>query len=142
MNTIEIKTLIDITNTRVARPSQGTKLQLDQNRNFVTLMQCVELRSIVSYEFSPEVEKIELKGLDFGSAYRGKHNVWTFRFSPDRSAAYIDDNGNTVGALLNDLHAVPIIKNLTETINIEKAIFDIHDSQFKNTIIKAIQGNI
>lgn len=141
MDIIEIQTLIDITRTQVTRLSQGTNLQLDQNRNFITLMQCIELRSVVSYEQPPIVEKIEIKNLDFGSAFKGKHNVWTFRFSPDRVGVYANEQDLKIGALLGDLHAVPVIKNLTETINIDKAIFNLQDSQFKNTTIKAIQKN-
>lgn len=140
MEIIEIQTLIDITNTRVIRNNQGSQLELDQNKNFITLMQCVELRSIVSYDSPPSVEKIDIKSSGFGSQYKGKHSVWTFRISPDRAGAYEDDSGNKAGCLVNDLHEVPIIKKLSETINIEKAMFDLKDPQFKNTIIKAVSG--
>lgn len=142
MEIIEIKTLIDITHTKVNRLNQGTQLQLDQNKNFITLSQCIELRSIVHYETSPELEKIDIKNLEFGSNYKGKHNVWTFRFNPDRSGVYIDDKGDGLGFLVNDLHEVPVIKNLTETINIDKAVFDLKDSKLKNTIITALKGTI
>lgn len=142
MDIIEIKTLIDITNTRVNRPNQGTQLEVDQQRNFVTLNQCVELRSVVFYNNKPTVETVDVKDLDFGSAYKGKHSVWTFVFNPDREGVYRDSEGNDVGFLLEDVHGVPVIKNLTETINIDKAIFDLKDSKFKNTIITALPGNI
>lgn len=140
MQTIEIKTLIDVTNTKVIRPNQGTQQQLDQQKNFTTLKQCIELRSIISYEQSPIVENIDIKDLDFGKAYKGKHKVWTFRFSPDRDHSYMDEHGNTIGVLYEDVHGVPVLKNLTETVNIDMAIFDIKDPQFKNTIIKATPG--
>ena len=142
MQIIEIKTLVDITNTKVTRLNQGTQTELDQCRNFITLLQCVELRSIVSYDTSPEDELVDVKGLGFGSAFKGKHKVWTFKFSPDRVGAYVDETGNQAGVLVEDLHEVPVIKNLTETINIVKAIFDSKDSSSKNTIIKALQGTI
>jgi hypothetical protein len=140
MEFIEIQTLIDITMTRVTRLSQGTQLQLDQQRNFITLTQCIELRSIVSYDLGPTSEKKDIKNLGFGTNYKGKNIVWTFRFSPDRSGIYTDETGNPLGNLVNDLHEVPIIKNLTESINIDKPIFDIKDERFKNTIIKALPG--
>ena len=73
MQTIEIKTLIDITNTRVIRPNQGTQQQIEQQKNFITLNQCIELRSIVSYEFPPSVETVDIKNVGFGTAYKGKH---------------------------------------------------------------------
>jgi hypothetical protein len=139
MQLIEIKTLVDITNTKVSRPNQGTQLEIDQHRNFTTLKQCAELRSIISYDFSPEMQVIDVKDHGFGSKYKGKHAVWTFRFSPDRSGAYAKGD-NDIGCLLEDVHGVPVIEKLTETINIEKAIFELIDSTSKNTIIKAIKG--
>lgn len=140
MEIIEIITLIDITRTGVTRSNQGTQLELDQHRNFTTLTQCIELRSIVHYESGPQAEKVDIKSLGFGTAYKGKQMVWTFRFTPDRSGVYQDQSGDNLAFLVNDLHQVPIIKNLTETVNIEKAIFDIKDGQYKNTIIKALPG--
>jgi hypothetical protein len=142
MDIIEIKTLIDITNTKVNRPNQGTQLEVDQQRNFVTLNQCVELRSVVFYNNKPSCETIDVKDQGFGSVYKGRHKVWTFIFNPDREGVYRDDAGNDIGFLLEDVHGVPVIKNLTETINIDKAIFDLKDSKFKNTIITALPGNI
>ena len=141
MDIIEIKTLIDITNTKVNRPNQGTQLEVDQQRNFVTLNQCVELRSVVFYNNKPSCETVDVKDLGFGSVYKGKHKIWTFIFNPDREGVYRDEAGNEIGFLLEDVHGVPVIKNLTETINIDKAIFDLKDSKFKNTIITALPGN-
>lgn len=140
MQTIEIQTLVDITDTKVARPNQGTALQHDQFRNFTTLRQCVEIRSIISYDASPSVETVDVKDMGFGSKFKGKHQVWTFRFYPDRTGAYIEGQ-DEVGALINDVNGVPVIQKLTETINMDTAMFEVKDAATKNTIIKAIQGN-
>lgn len=136
---IQIQTLVDITRTGIMRPSQGSQLEIDQNRNFTTLLQCLELRSIIDFEKAPQKETMDLKGLGFGSNHKGKNTVWTFSFSPDREGVYKNTDGS-IGLLPDDLHAVPIIKNLTETINIDVAIFDLKDSKNKNTIIKALSG--
>jgi len=141
MQTIEIKTLVDITNTKVARPNQGTPLEHDQHRNFVTMKQCAEIRSNILYDFSPEMQIVDIKDMGFGSKYKGKHAVWTFRFSPEREGVYINDKGE-IGCLYEDIHGVPVVEKLTETINIEKAIFDLIDGSSKNTVIKAIKGTI
>ena len=93
------------------------------------------------YDFSPEMQMIDVKDLGFGSKYKGKHAVWTFRFNPERSGVYVNDKGD-VGCLDEDIHGVPVVEKLTETINIEKAIFDLIDASSKNTIIKAIKGTI
>lgn len=141
METIEIKTLVDITNTKVIRPNQGTQLELDQNRNFITLTQCAEIRSIISYMLPPSVETVEIKDLGFGSKYKGKQKVWTFTFQPDREDVYLDEN-NHIGHLIKDLNGVPCIKNLSETINIDKAIFDLEDGPTKNTIVTAVKSTV
>lgn len=138
METIEIKTLIDITKPNVYRPGQGTALEQSQYKNWITFQQCIGLRCIISYDDIPSVEQTDIKGLGFGNKYKGEHKVWTFTFYPDRAKIYDDENGNPVGLLVSDMHLVPIIEKLTETINISKAVFDLEDPQYKNTIIKAL----
>jgi hypothetical protein len=142
MDTIEIQTLIDITDTQVVRPNQGSQLQIDQFRNFTTLRQCAEIRSVINYNNGPRSETRDIKGLGFGTAYKGKHTIWTFRFNSDRPGVYVDDQGNDLGFLINDLDQIPVIKNLSETINIDKAIFELKETRYKNTIITAITGTI
>jgi hypothetical protein len=138
MQTIEIKTLIDITNTGVNRPNPEKEREFNQQRNWTTLMQCIGLRSIITYQKKPSSEMIELKGLEFGSRYKGKHRVWTFEFNTDRSRIYENADG-PMGLLINDLHQVPVIKNINETINISKAVFDLTDPGYKNTTVRLIE---
>jgi hypothetical protein len=142
MDIIEIQTLVDITNTRVVRANQGTREEFDQNRNFITLVQCVELRSIITYTAPPISKIIDITDWEFGTEYTGKHRIWTFTFIPDRIDVYNIDRRGPIGALLDDIDSVPIIKNLDETINIAKAIFDCSSIATKNTIIKAHPGTI
>lgn len=137
MEVIEIKTLVDITNTDVRRINQGTQLQLDQFRNWTTLLQCVGLRAIISYDKDPVSELVKINNQGFGTAYKGEHRVWTFHFRPDRSDAFNDGN-SLIGLLLKDLDKIPVIVNLTETINIQRAVFVTEDSEYANTIIKAL----
>lgn len=137
METIEIKTLIDITKPNVHRPGQGTALEQNQYKNWITFQQCIGLRSIISYDDVPTITEVDVKGLGFGSKFKGKHKVWSFTFYPDRSGAYLDNEGNIIGLLLNDLHQVPVIEKLTETINTSKAVFDLEDPQHKNIIVTA-----
>ena len=135
MDVIEIKTLIDVTKTRATRPTHGSRLEQDQYRNFMTLCQCLEIRSIIAYDEPPSVELLDIKGLNFGDAYKGTHRVWTFRFSPDRVGVYASESGDPVGNLIEDLDSVPIVKNLEETVNIDTAIFNCRDSRYKNIIV-------
>lgn len=139
MEIIEVKTLIDITNTKVIRLSQGSQIQLDQQRNFITLMQCIEIKSIIEYTNPPQIDFIDIKNLGFGSNYKGRNKIWTFKFKTDRSGVYLDSDNNPIGLLIEDIHEVPIIKNLNETINIEVSIFDCKDQKTKNTMVRQIQ---
>ncbi|NBP03371.1 MAG: hypothetical protein EBU90_25445 [Proteobacteria bacterium] len=141
MLVIEIQTLIDITNTKVTRLRPGLQLEHDQYRNFITLKQCLEIRSNILFETDPNIETKDIKDLGFGTKHKGKHKVWTFRFSPEREGAY-SDSKDPIATLGDDIHGVPIIQKLKESINIDKAIFDLKDSATKNSIIKALQGTI
>lgn len=137
MELIEIQTLVDITKPNVQRPGQGSELEQNQYKNWITLQQCVGLRSNIEYEYPPTNEVRDLKNLGFGNKYKGQHRVWTFTFRPDRNLAYIDQDGNHIGLLCQDVDQVPIIENLTETINIKQAVFDLSNPQYKNILIKA-----
>lgn len=137
METIEIKTLVDITNSGARRANQGSQKEVDQYRNWTTLNQCIEIRSIISYNSSPTCETIDLKGQGFGTEYKGKQKVWTWRFNPDQAEAF----GAGLDLLTADLDKVPFIKNLDETVNIEQAVFELTDSAKKNTILTLITGN-
>lgn len=141
MQVIEIQTLIDISDSGTIRANQGSTIEQGQFRNFITLKQCAELRANIIYETPASAETRDIKDMGFGSKYKGKHSVWTFRFSPERNSVY-EKNGNEIQGLVDDLHEVPVVKKLTETINIDKAVFDVKDPANKNTIIKAIQGTI
>lgn len=140
METIQIKTLIDITNTGVKRPNQGTPKQLDQHKNWTTLNQCIEIRSIIEYDDPPSSELVDVKGLGFGSDYKGKHRVWTWLFRPDRTNIFSDDTGR-LGGLFSSIDQVPVIEKLDETVNIVTAVFDVSNPATKNTIINLVQGN-
>ena len=112
MEFIEIKTLIDITKPSVARPGQGSELEQNQFKNWVTLQQCIGLRSNIEWDHPPTSEFVDVKGMGFGSKYKGTHKVWTFKFKTDQSFAYQDEFGNNIGLLLHDVNQVPIIQKL------------------------------
>ena len=137
MEVIEIKTLVDITNTNVRRINQGTQQELDQFRNWTTLMQCIGMRAIIAYDRDPTSEIIDITSSKFGSNFKGKHRVWTFHFRPDRSDAFADHN-DPILLLKHDLDKIPVILNLTETINTVVAVFDSTDKTVANTVIKAL----
>jgi hypothetical protein len=139
MEIIELKTLIDITNTGVRRANQGTQQQLEQYKNWTTLNQCIEITSLMSYDANPEPEEVDIKNLGFGKKYKGKHKVWTWRFYPDRVGAFADEQ-HQLGMLIASLEQIPVIKNLTETVNIDTPVFELSNADLKNTTLQVISG--
>jgi hypothetical protein len=91
------------------------------------------------FDSNPIVETIDIKGLGFGSAFTGLHRVWAWRFYPDRSNIFSTEEGQLT-LLIEDLDQVPIIRNLTETINIDRPVFELTNSKFINTKLKIISG--
>lgn len=137
MQRIKITTLIDITCSNVKRPNEGTVLESNQYRNWTTLLQAIGLRALISYEHNPSIEERAIKDYGFGSDYTGKKRVWTFEFTTDQNDCWYDRE-DPLFLLLEDLHNVPIIKNLNETINIDKTIFDLKSNQYRNTTVQII----
>lgn len=138
MESIEIRTLIDITKPlKVMRSGQGNPLEQLQYKNWITLQQCIGLRSITMYDSSPQVEMVDVTGTGFGSKHNGIQRVWTFVFYTDRTRPYETDDGNLVGLLLPDLHLVPIISKLSETVDLQTPVIDLHSEEWKNTVVTA-----
>jgi hypothetical protein len=135
MQRIKIQTLIDITCSSAKRPGQGDQLEVNQYRNYTTFLQAVGLRANITFEDSPNVEIKKLNGRKFGSEYDGQeHAIWTFEFTPDRDDVYSDED-DVLALLKEDLHNVPVIKKLKETINTDKSVFDLKSAKYRNTIV-------
>ncbi len=138
MQRIKVETLVDVTCSNAKRPGQGDPMEVNEYRNYTTLLQAIGLRTNVSFENPPEIKEQKLNGRKFGSEYDGnEHVVWTFEFTTDRDDVY-NNEGDALYHLKEDLHAVPVIKNLKETINIEKAIFDLKSAKYRNTYISIL----
>jgi len=130
-----VHTLIDITETKVYRHQDTNPMAKSQQQNFLTLLQTIGLRVNPAYTQSPVCEETDLTQWNFGSAYTNVQNVWTFEFSIEYADGFTDETGNEAGLLIKDLHFVPVISELTETINIRLPVFDTTSSDYRNTII-------
>lgn len=134
MQRFKVITLIDITETKQYRKEQGRELERQQQQNFVMLLQVIGLRVNPLYRQGPVTTTVDLKNQQFGSAYRGKHSIWTFTFETEY------DGGLAVGdqqeaLLISDLHFVPVVDNLNETIQLVQVTFDTRDPILCNTLV-------
>ena len=138
MPKILIETLIDVTCSNAKRPGQGDATEINQYRNYTTMLQAVGLRTNINFDQLPDVTKEKLSGDKFGSTFNGKlHQVWSFEFETDRSDVY-HENQDPLYLLKEDLHNVPVIKNLQESINIVDAVFDLKSVKYKNTSVSIV----
>ena len=137
MELIEIQTLVDITNSGVRRINQGSQLEVDQYKNWTTLLQCIGMRSIIRYDSDPTCALTDITTNGFGSVYHGIHKVWSFLFIPDQIGAFAGANSR-IELLFQDIDKVPIIFNLSETmpmLNTVDAAFQLSSVTHTNTII-------
>ena len=124
---ISVYTLIDI--------SQDSALQ---QQNFNALLQTVGLRG------NPIDVEVSLKGNqpmadhDFGEDYPGTQNVWIMTFTTDTQGVFDNKNG-PLGGLVSDVHQVPVITDLYESVKIDPPVFDTINEKTKN-IYFMLQG--
>ena len=137
MEKIQLRTLIDVTPTGVSRFQINKELEHNQQKNWITLLQAIELRSLIEFEQAAIGETLELRALGFGEKHRGIHAMWTLIFTTDRDGCYANEK-SPIGLLMDDLHEVPIITNLSETINMNRPVFDTRSRFYRNTVIKLL----
>jgi hypothetical protein len=115
----QIVTLVDITRTNPTRSETDQHL-LAQQANFNTLLQSIGLRSNVEWAVDP-VES--LGSLPY--PLEGRANYWTWIFEVERDQVFAKD-GDSVGLLLEDLHGVPVISQLNNSVDIDPAVFQTY----------------
>ena len=108
-----IQTLIDITETGVRKGPD--KIAVGQQTNWDTLIQVMGLRA------NPEpqqgsMKKVDISEYNFGSLYKGKHNVWTYEF-------WLPEGSISIDNLKDDFDLVPFIADLEESIASEMHVF-------------------
>lgn len=110
----KIITLVDITRTGIHREEEDTTKR-NQQANFNSLIQCIGLRSNVEWDTDP---KKCTGGLPF--PLEGKANHWIWEFNVEREDVFLKDD-DPVGLLIDDLHGVPIISDLENSVELEPA---------------------
>lgn len=113
-------TLVDISYTGQYRNEPDKKLQRNQQQNFDTVIQTLELRSNISYDKKPAV--LIKKASDYGFNSTSEQKIWNFEWETEQVDVYIKDE-NHIGQLIEDFQFVPFITNLDETAIIQKPIF-------------------
>ena len=120
---VTIRTLIDITETRKYKHNEADKQLINQQANFMSFFNCLSMRFNPYYEVSPLCSEQDVTGV-FGTDFKGKHKVWEFEFDVETAVAGVD-----LITLKEDFDLVPVIANLTETINTDNKAFRTKDKK-------------
>lgn len=130
MSRYRIITLIDITRSNPNRDIKDHVL-LSQQANFNSLVQAIGLRSNLSWDVDP----IKTDGT-LPEPFEGRAACWIWEFETEQEEVFRKDD-DPVGLLADDLHGVPIITDLEETIDIDPQIFNLK-SKKTNTFLTII----
>jgi hypothetical protein len=138
MHEYRIHTLVDITfngnlgqkfpfktdSGDVIHDKNSLAIARNQNANFNTMIQLLQMRGNVTWEYPPQ--RMDLNALGnhgFGTFYEGKQSTWHFQFFTEQSGIYGDEIDPTA-FLQEDFHQVPIISFCKETATFPLSTFD------------------
>lgn len=127
MSRYRIITLVDITRSH-ARRGDSDSIKVGQQSNFDTLLQTINLRANISWDQDPEKNLGALP-----EPFSGKAAYWIWEFYTERQDLFLE-NDDPVHLLKRDLHKVPVVSNLTETIDLNPAIFDLESTRYNTSV--------
>ena len=116
METYQVITTVDIT-VYSSDEYETSQLAKHQRANFNSLTQAIGLRSNLEWDSLPTKHTGSLP-----EPIEGKANHWIWVFTTEREQVFLKDD-NPVGHLIDDINGVPIIADLTNTVDIYPAAF-------------------
>jgi len=151
MYNFEINTLVDITengdlkkqfpfktkSNELIHDPRSLAIAKNQNSNFTTLLQLLQMRGNIRWEASPIKKELNLKDTQFGTKYEGKAAVWSYAWETEQQDIYNNfESDDLFGALINDFDHIPVVNFCKETVTFPSSAFITTDNQFKNTYFK------
>ena len=125
-----IITLVDITRSQPAR-SETDKIKIGQQSNFNSLVQAINLRSNLEWKSDPRKHTGSLP-----DGIGGKAVHWIWDFDCERDEVFLKDN-DPVGLLKDDLHGVPVVDLLENSVDLTPAAFQTRNGN-QNTWLTII----
>lgn len=146
MHEFHIHTLVDITDNgslhkpfpfktvgdEVIHDKQSLAIARNQNNNFNTMLQLLQIRGNITWEVPPFRTESTLGNTAFGKSYEGKHTSWHFQFFTEQTEVYGDAKNPTI-QLIEDFHLVPIINFCKETATFPTNTFITQNTDTINT---------
>lgn len=146
MFTFCVHTLVDITENgslkkdfpfktlsgEVVHDKNSLLVAKNQQSNFTTLIQTLQLRGNIVWEHPPIKINEPIANMRFGSAYEGKQNIWNFMWQVEQSELYAEEQ-NKYGQLESDFDMIPVLSFCKETCTFPYSAFITTDTKLKNT---------
>lgn len=117
MQYFRILTLVDITRTNVFKDSIDPFAKQQQD-NFQTLHQTLEMRGIVFTESDPKMVMMDWTKYGYGR----KEATWVWEISTERDDLYLIEN-DPVGGMILDVEYIPFVDQCTETAYFKQCVF-------------------
>jgi len=130
MERYQVITLVDITRTNCPR-NEPDRIKVGEQANFNSLVQAIGLRANSTWDRDPVMHTGQLPdGID------GRATYWVWEFQSERELVFNKD-GNPLRLLIDDLHCVPIVPDLKNSVDITPAAFQTKGNNI-NTWVKVI----
>ena len=142
-----VQTLVDITengdlkkefpfktkSNELVHDRHSLEIARNQNNNFTSLIQLLQVRSNIVWEHPPmRSETVLNQNKIFGTAYEGKASMWTFIWETEQPDIYSDMQTPT-GTLAMDFENVPVLIFCKESVTFPASAFLTQDHRYKNT---------
>lgn len=116
MERYRIISLVDITRSMASR-SETDKIKIGQQSNFNSLIQAIGIRANIDWDRDPKAHDGRLPDpLEGAAAY------WVWEFNTEKDSIFLK-NDDPVWLLKEDIHGVPIVSGLNNTVEIIPAVF-------------------
>ena len=116
MERYRIISLVDITRSRASR-SETDRIKIGQQANFNSLIQAIGIRANIEWDSDPK----ECHGR-FPEIIEGAGAYWLWEFTTERDSVFLK-NDDPVWLLREDIHGVPIVDGLNNTVDLAFPIF-------------------
>ncbi len=119
MERYKVISLVDITRSQASR-SETDKIKIGQQANFNSLVQTIGIRSNIDWNYDPVKHSGALPdNLD------GRATYWVWEFSTEYKEVF-KEGDDDVRLLVKDLHGVPIVGMLENSVDLDPPAFQTH----------------
>ena len=128
---------------------QTLKTARNQNSNFNTMIQMLQIRGNITWEDDPVRIKHDLSTTKFGMYYEGHNTSWHFKFFTEQTDVF-GDQQNPTEQLTEDFNLVPVLTECKNTAHFPIQTFITKDLQQpalntptkEQKVLNALSGDI